>query len=67
MDIDINDLRSVVTVVSLLTFLGIVWWAYGLKSSKKRFEEAANLPFADEEAERTEKDLALREEKRKTS
>ncbi len=67
MDIDINDLRSVVTVVSLLTFLGIVWWAYGLKSSKKRFEEAANLPFADEEAERTEKGLALREEKRKTS
>ncbi len=67
MDIDINDLRSVVTVVSLLTFLGIVWWAYGLKSSQKRFEEAANLPFADEEAERTEKGLALREEKRKTS
>ena len=67
MDIDINDLRSVVTVVSLLTFLGIVWWAYGLKSSKKRFEEAANLPFADEEAERTEKGLARREEKRKTS
>ncbi len=67
MDIDINDLRSVVTLVSLLTFLGIVWWAYGLKSSKKRFEEAANLPFADEEAERTEKGLALREEKRKTS
>ena len=67
MDIDINDLLSVVTVVSLLTFLGIVWWAYGLKSSKKRFEEAANLPFADEEAERTEKGLALREEKRKTS
>ena len=67
MDIDINDLRSVVTVVSLLTFLGIVWWAYGLKSSKKRFEEAANLPFADEEAERTEKGLALREEKRKTT
>ena len=64
---DINDLRSIVTVVSLLTFLGIVWWAYGLKSSKKRFEEAANLPFADEEAERTEKGLALREEKRKTS
>ena len=49
---DINDLRSLVTVVSLLTFLAIVFWAYGLKSNKKRFEEAANLPFADVEAER---------------
>ncbi len=55
MDISINDLRSVVTVVSLLTFLGIVWWAYGLKSSQKRFEEAANLPFTDVEAERAER------------
>ncbi|MDA0191202.1 MAG: cbb3-type cytochrome c oxidase subunit 3 [Proteobacteria bacterium] len=51
---DINDLRSIVTVVSLLTFLGIVWWAYGMKANRKRFDEAANLPFADEEADRQE-------------
>lgn len=67
MDISINDLRSVVTVMSLLTFLGIVWWAYGLKSSQKRFEEAANLPFADVDAERAELGLSSREEQRKTS
>jgi len=67
MDITINDLRSVVTVVSLLTFLGIVWWAYGLKSSQKRFEEAANLPFTDVDAERAELGLSSREEQRKTS
>ncbi len=67
MDISINDLRSVVTVVSLLTFLVIVWWAYGLKSSQKRFEEAAKLPFADVEAERAELGLSSREEQRKTS
>ncbi len=67
MDITINDLRSVVTVVSLLTFLGIVWWAYGLKSSQKRFEEAANLPFTDVDAERVELGLSSREEQRKTS
>ena len=42
---DINDLRSIVTVAGLLCFLGIVAWAYG-KGSKKGFEEAANLPFA---------------------
>ena len=51
---DINDLRSIVTVVSLLTFLGVVWWAYGVKSNKKRFDEAAMLPFTDEEADRFE-------------
>lgn len=61
MDIDINDLRSAVTVISFLTFLGIVGWAYGLKSSKKRFEEAANLPFTDVEAERAELGLSSRE------
>ena len=43
---DINDLRSIITVVGLLCFLAIVVWAYG-KSSKKGFEEAANLPFAE--------------------
>ena len=64
---DINDLRSLVTVVFLLTFLGIVWWAYGLKGNKKRFEEAANLPFADEEADRVELGLSSGNEKRKIS
>jgi cytochrome c oxidase cbb3-type subunit 4 len=43
---DINDLRSLVTVAGLLCFLGIVAWAYG-KGSKKGFDEAANLPFAE--------------------
>ncbi|AOW13684.1 cytochrome oxidase [Hydrogenophaga crassostreae] len=44
---DINDLRSAVTVVSLLTFLGIVAWAWS-RSKKADFEEAAQLPFQDE-------------------
>ena len=55
---DINDLRSVMTVVSLLTFLGIVWWAYGVKGNKQRFEEAAQLPFADEQTDRVELGLS---------
>jgi cytochrome c oxidase cbb3-type subunit 4 len=63
---DINEMRSIVTVVSLLTFLGIVWWAYGVKANKQRFEEAANLPFADEGADRAELGLP-RNEQRKTS
>lgn len=63
---DINDLRSIMTVISLVTFLGIVWWAYGIKANKKRFDEAANLPFADDEADRAENGLS-RNEKRKAS
>lgn len=43
---DINILRSIITVAGLLCFLAIVWWAYG-KGSKKGFEEAANLPFVE--------------------
>lgn len=46
---DINDLRSLTTVMSLAVFLGIVWWVFGLKSNKQRFEEAANLPFAEDD------------------
>ena len=64
---DINDLRSIVTVVSMLTFLGVIWWAYGVKSNKQRFEEAANLPFADVEADRVELGLSSCNEQRKTS
>ena len=64
---DINDLRSIVTVVSFLTFLAIVWWAYGVKSNKKRFEEAANLPFSDAEADRLELGLSSSSEQRKPS
>lgn len=44
---DINDLRSIVTVISMLTFLGIVAWAWS-KRNKARFDEAAQLPFQDE-------------------
>lgn len=37
---DINDARSLITVVSFIAFLAIVVWAYGSKR-KKGFEEAA--------------------------
>ncbi len=45
---DINFLRSLVTVASLAAFLAIVWWAYG-PSRKERFERDALLPFGDDE------------------
>lgn len=44
---DINDIRSAVTVISLLMFLGIVGWAWS-KRNRASFDEAAQLPFRDE-------------------
>ena len=41
---DINLLRSIVTVVALVVFIGIVIWAWS-RGNKARFEEAARLPF----------------------
>jgi cytochrome c oxidase cbb3-type subunit IV len=43
-DIDINTLRSAATVVSFITFIGILMWAYS-RRNRADFEEAANLPF----------------------
>jgi cytochrome c oxidase cbb3-type subunit 4 len=43
----VSDMRSVVTIVSMLTFIGIVLWAYSARR-KNDFDEAARLPFADE-------------------
>jgi cytochrome c oxidase cbb3-type subunit 4 len=45
---DINDLRSISTLLSFLCFMGIVVWAYG-KNSRKGFDQAANLPFAEDD------------------
>ncbi|QIM51656.1 cbb3-type cytochrome oxidase subunit 3 [Hydrogenophaga crocea] len=44
---DINILRSLVTVISLGVFVGIVAWAWS-RRNQARFDEAARLPFQDE-------------------
>jgi cytochrome c oxidase cbb3-type subunit 4 len=44
----ISDARSIVTLICMLTFIGIVIWAYSARR-KSYFDEAAMLPFADEE------------------
>ena len=45
---DINTLRSIVTVVAVAVFIGIVLWAYSDRS-KAAFDQAARLPFDEEE------------------
>lgn len=47
MDIDINTLRGLGTVFALTAFISICFWAYSAKN-KTHFEEAGNLPFADD-------------------
>ncbi len=44
MDIDVNTLRSVTTVISFVVFIGIVCWAWS-KTRARDFQDAANLPF----------------------
>jgi cytochrome c oxidase cbb3-type subunit 4 len=44
----IDILRQIAVVLGALAFLGVCWWAFSPKR-KKRFEEDAKLPFADEE------------------
>jgi cytochrome c oxidase cbb3-type subunit 4 len=44
---DLNDLRSLVTLVSFLVFLGILAWTLSARR-RAAFDAAANLPFAEE-------------------
>lgn len=44
---DINVLRSLVTVAAFAVFIGILVWAY-LPARKAQFDDAAQLPFRSE-------------------
>ncbi|TCS40770.1 cbb3-type cytochrome oxidase subunit 3 [Reinekea marinisedimentorum] len=57
---DINDLRALATVFTTVAFLAVFFWAYSSKN-KSRFEEAANLPFADDEPDRKQHQMGEQE------
>ncbi|MBC9250518.1 cytochrome oxidase [Pseudomonas alcaligenes] len=44
---DIGTIRGIGTVVVFIAFIGVVLWAYSGRR-KDSFDEAANLPFADD-------------------
>lgn len=44
---EINTLREIVTAVSFLVFVGILFWAWRHRQTKD-FKDAANLPFIDD-------------------
>jgi cytochrome c oxidase cbb3-type subunit 4 len=51
---DINDLRSAVTVLSLVLFVSLVVWTWR-RARRAEFEAAARLPFAEEQPESGER------------
>jgi len=44
---DMTSLRALATVLVMIGFFAVVWWAYG-PSRKQRFEEDAKLPFVED-------------------
>lgn len=52
---DIGTLRGIGTLLVFIAFVGLVFWAYSSKR-KSTFDEAASLPFADEEPNRDVQD-----------
>jgi len=45
---DINTLRSIVTVLAFSCFVGIVLWAWS-RRNQERFDDAARLPFQQDD------------------
>ncbi len=61
---DINDLRGLATVFAFIAFISVCLWAYS-KKRKPGFDEAANLPFADDEQAKGEQDKDEQAEQQK--
>ena len=60
---DAGTLGAISTVLVMIAFFSVCWWAFSPRR-KKRFEEDANLPFADEakSAEHEQKERHARDE-----
>ncbi|TNE79491.1 MAG: cbb3-type cytochrome c oxidase subunit 3 [Gammaproteobacteria bacterium] len=50
---DQGTLQGIGTILTMIAFTGIVWWAYSGRKQKD-FDEASKLPFADEQEEQDE-------------
>lgn len=44
---DQGTLQGIGTILTMVAFLGVCWWAFS-SHKKNDFEEAANLPFDDD-------------------
>ncbi|GLS26259.1 cbb3-type cytochrome oxidase subunit 3 [Marinibactrum halimedae] len=52
---DLNTLRGLSTILVMIAFAGVCWWAFSPRR-KQRFEDDANLPFADEPSSTIQRD-----------
>ncbi|GIU25138.1 MULTISPECIES: cbb3-type cytochrome c oxidase subunit 3 [unclassified Shewanella] len=52
---DYGTLRGIITIVVMVTFIGIFAWAYSSRR-KQQFDDAANLVFSDDEQNSVSKD-----------
>ncbi|MCW8092365.1 MULTISPECIES: cbb3-type cytochrome oxidase subunit 3 [Alteromonas] len=52
---DQGTVGTIFTLVVFVCFIGVVLWAFSSRN-KKKYDEAANLPFADEEQDKIKKD-----------
>ena len=52
---DEGTLQGIGTILTMIAFLGVCWWAFS-DGKKKDFDEAAQLPFADEKTSSQNKD-----------
>jgi len=64
--VDINDLRSLFTVLAFIAFIGIVWWAYSDRR-KMTYDAAAMLPLDDDGPFVPSTPQATRNQERKSS
>jgi len=53
---DLNDARVLITLVALVTFIGIVVWAYS-RHRKHNFDKAARMVLDDEEPVETDRSV----------
>jgi cytochrome c oxidase cbb3-type subunit 4 len=44
---DVGTLRGLATLIAMIAFVAVVWWAYSHRQ-KGRFEEAARLPLEED-------------------
>jgi cytochrome c oxidase cbb3-type subunit 4 len=47
---ELGLIRGLIVLITLLTFVGICWWAYR-PANRSRFEEDGLLVFAEDEVE----------------
>ncbi len=57
-------LNGIMTLIALLTFIGIVWWAFS-KFRAKDNEEASMLPFAQPDEPVVDEEQAREEDEKK--